>query len=81
MVAQVEVELVAQLEAAVLEEQASRRLEPSKAQTREAQVPTRASPSIRLKHANTVQQAITNMLWDPQLPPSTTRQTLLALRA
>ena len=82
MVAQVEAELVvAQLEAAVLEEQASRPLEPSKAQTKGAQVPTRASRSIRLKHANTVQQAITNMLWDPQLPPSTTRQTLLALQA
>ena len=76
-VAQVEAELVAQLEAVVLEEQASRPLEPSRAQTREAKAPTRASLSIHLKHANTAPQAITNMLWAPQLPPSTTRQSLL----
>ena len=80
VVAQVEAELVARLEAVVLEEQASPPLEPSKAQTREAKAPTRASPSTHLKHANTVPQAITNMLRAPQLPPSTTRQSLPTLQ-
>ena len=78
--AQVEAELEVLREAEVLEELASLPLAPSRALTSQAKEPTRASQSTLLKHANMVQQTITNMLQALQRPPSTTRRLSLSQR-
>ena len=78
MEAQVEAELVVQLEEEVLVEQASHPLEPREALTSLAKEPARASLSMHLELASTAQPTITNMLPERRSSPSTTRQTLLS---